>query len=545
MNHPYQVLGTSIPELLARRRLTDQLERHLLKPSPDHVQVVGPTLFGKSVLLNGLAARLEAANNHFVSAAYVDLRHAPPADDATFRRRFAEVVKTTLATAKPDVADYIDLDDEGIHELLDLAFQELEQQGARILVVLDGFDHVLAGTGITRNLWDQLRSLAQKSSLRLVTGSRQPLRELCKTEESRTSDFWEIFYDTPVVVGPFAEDDWDDLLAPLTGNGVTVDGSGRKELINWSGGVPVLAASLLERLATAARNGSAIAKAEVDKTAVDMLEQPPAHLEQLWEDCDFELRGDVTAIAEKEGDGVLLSEFSTQRQRALAGRGYGVTSGNRMRSACRLMARYALQQGPAVADLKRLFGTRSGFDGNVRGFLELRLAQVADSDVDAEVLGYLQSAVRDLEPNPELALKWVRSIASRAMSVVWDLELEAGRKIPEAWIQEWQHSGESLGWLRDDRGLPRRQGAQCNVLRLMTGTERVERKARVVTKCTTLLIDALQSVGDFGQHREDFPESIVTTGFAASVVMTAIELVESLQTDIARSKTPAPAEETT
>ncbi|MEZ5963090.1 MAG: hypothetical protein R3F56_04505 [Planctomycetota bacterium] len=531
MSHPYQVLGTSIPELLARRRLTEQLERHLLKPSPDHVQVVGPTLFGKSVLLHGLATRLEAADNHFVSAAYVDLRHAPPTDDAAFRRRFAEVVKRTVAAAKPDVAEYIDLDDEGIHELLDLAFQELEQQGARILVVLDGFDHVLAGTGITRNLWDQLRSLAQKPSLRLVTGSRQPLRELCKTEESRTSDFWEIFYDTPVVVGPFAEDDWDDLLAPLTGSCVTVDGSGRKELINWSGGVPVLAASLLERLATAARNGSAISKAEIDKTAVDMLEQPPAHLEQLWDDCDFELRADVAALAEKESDGILLSEFSTQRQRALLGRGYGVASGNRMRPGCRLMARYALQQGPAVADLNRLFGSRSSFEDNVRGVLEMRLAQVAVSGGDQEMLGYLKSAVRDLEPNPELALKWVRSIASRAMAVIWDLELEPGRKIPDAWIKDWQHSGESLAWLDSDRNLPRRQGAQCNVLRLMTGTERVARSARVVTKRTTLLIDALQSVGDFGQHREDYPECTVNVGFASAVVFSAIELMESMNLD--------------
>ncbi len=348
MNHPYQVLGTSIPELLARRRLIYRLERHLLKPSPDHVQVVGPTLFGKSVLLHGLARRLEAADNYFVAAAYDDLRHAPPTDDATFRRRFAEVVKKTLATAKPDVAEYLDLEDKGIHELLDLAFQELEQQGARLLVVLDGFDHVLAGTGITRNLWGQLRSLAQKSSLRLVTGGRHPLRELFKTEESRTSDFWEIFYDTPVAVGPFEKDDWDDLLAPLTGAGVTVDGSGRKELINWSGGVPVLAASLLERLAADARDGYAITKSEVDKTAEDMLEQPPAHLEQLWDDCDFELRGDVATLAERECDGVLLSEFSTQRQRALWGRGYGVTSGNHMRPGCRLMARYALQKGRAT-----------------------------------------------------------------------------------------------------------------------------------------------------------------------------------------------------
>lgn len=541
MNHPYQVLGTSIPELLARRRLTDQLERHLLKPSPDHVQVVGPTLFGKSVLLHGLARRLEAADNHFVAAAYVDLRHAPPTDDATFRRRFAEVVKTTLAAAKPDVAEYIDLDDEGIHELLDLAFQELEQQGARILVVLDGFDHVLAGTGITRNLWDQLRSLAQKSSLRLVTGSRQPLRELCKTEESRTSDFWEIFYDTPVVVGPFAEDDWDDLLAPLTDKGVTVDGSGRKELINWSGGVPVLAASLLERLATVARSGSGISKPDVDKTAEDMLEQPPTHLEELWDDCDFELRGDVAALAAKENDGVLLSEFSIQRQRALSGRGYGVTSGNRMRAGCRLMARYALQQGPAVADVKRLFGVEGDYHANIGGLLELRVSHLAARGADTQLLNYLRHSIRDVGTAPELSLVATRSLVQRAVQLIWDAELTGTKTLPEDWTNEWKHGGVAPKWLDDRRRVPSGDGQQMHALDLLTGKKVghnfVERKAKLLTKSTFLLLDSLQSMGDFGQHLKDYPECPPTTSFAVAMIVNAIELVDALTRDLSSGKT--------
>ena len=48
--------------------------------------------------------------------------------------------------------------------------------------------------------------------------------------------------------------------------------------------------------------------------------------------------------------------------------------------------------------------------------------------------------------------------------------------------------------------------------------------------------DALQSVGDFGQHREDFPESVVSKTFAASVLLTAIELTESLVADANRVK---------
>ena len=41
-------------------------------------------------------------------------------------------------------------------------------------------------------------------------------------------------------------------------------------------------------------------------------------------------------------------------------------------------------------------------------------------------------------------------------------------------------------------------------------------------------------VGDFGQHRNDSPESEVTVGFAASVALAAIALVESLTADLHR-----------
>ena len=89
----------------------------------------------------------------------------------------------------------------------------------------------------------------------------------------------------------------------------------------------------------------------------------------------------------------------------------------------------------------------------------------------------------------------------------------------------------------DDRGkLPRGYGAQCNILRLATGTDRVQRKSRYVTRTSYLLIDHLQSVGDFGQHRGDFPETHVTVGFAASIVLAAIALIESLTADLQREQ---------
>jgi hypothetical protein len=535
MNHPYQVMGTTVPKMLGRKRLIGQIEHHILKPSPDHIQIVGPTLFGKSVLLSTLAGRHESGSAYYVTSAYADLRHAPPADDTALRYRFAEVVKAALLRVEPEVAACIDLSDAGLHELLDLAFQELEQKKARLLVVLDGFDHVLAGSGISRMLWGQLRSLAQRTSLRLVTGSRQPLRELCKTEESRTSDFWEIFYDTPILVGHFAEEDWDDLLAPMTTKGVSIDSSGHKELVNWSGGVPVLTAALLERLAGAAQDGQTLSKSDVDRVAKQMLEHPPAHLEQLWDDCGAELCGDLTAIG--ENGGVLLSDLSAPRQRALTERGYCAPSGNTMRSGCRLMARYALEQGPAVADLKRLFGTADNYLTNIEGFLDIRVGHLVAKAADPQLITYLRHSIRDVANSPEMSLVAVRSLVQRALQLIWAKELGASKTLPDDWIAEWQHGGVKARWLDGSKRLPTADGEQIYALDLLSGKKQghnlIERKAKALKRSTFLLLDSLQSIGDFGQHLKDYPECPPTPSFAVAVIGNAIEFVSALTKDLA------------
>jgi len=54
-------------KMLGRRRLIEQIERRVLKPSPDHVQIVGPRLFGKSVLLKNLVERLSPGSAHYTT----------------------------------------------------------------------------------------------------------------------------------------------------------------------------------------------------------------------------------------------------------------------------------------------------------------------------------------------------------------------------------------------------------------------------------------------------------------------------------------------
>ena len=565
--NPYKILGPSIQPMLGRGALVRQIERHLLKPSPDHVSVVGPKHYGKSVLLRHLAgtyllgptgyrvlppdepAELAGTDrwgrSDYLATVYIDLQHDTPGSDGAFRRRFAEEIK---ATFQPDLwglsdhpalwdslemfelPEYLDLENETSHESLDLVFTELEDRGARMLVVLDGLDYALFGTGLTRNLWDQLRSLAQKTSLRFVTGSRRPLRKLCKTEESRTSDFWEVFYDTPIRVAALDDSDWDAFLQPLLDAGCALDESARKEIANWTGGVPLLVCALLQKLWEQYRATPRLSKPEIDRAAGAVLGERRELLAELWDDCDVELRADLGALAAAD---IPVGDLSDGRRRALESRGFGRISKNRLRSSCRMMQHYAEERAPALADLTRLFGSSPDFEAHIRSLLELRLAQVARPGVDRDLRESVRNAVRDIEPDPKHALVWIRSIADRALALIWDAELPRSRTLPPKWLDEWRHAG--VKSLPEDGGkLPYGSGLQCGVLRLITGTDRVRRQSRYVTKTTSLLVDHLQSVGSFGQHRENFPETNVSIGFAAASVLAAISLVENLTADLHR-----------
>lgn len=529
MTSSYQVLGTSIAPMHGRSRQIAEIDASILKKTPDHVQVIGPPLIGKSVFLNALAKRFGDENQYFVSAAYVDLRHAPPEDDEAFRRTLATIVRSSLQKRRPDIAELIATTGDNVYESLEYAFEQLIERNERLLMVLDGFDHVLSGTGITREFWGSLRKLAGKASLCLVTGSRATLLELCHTEESRASHLWELF-NCELELGPFDEQDWRDLLEPLLRRHVGFDSSARKELVNWAGGVPVLAAALMIRIEDQVGAGATVTKADVDGAAKQLLAHPPPALESLWKQCDVDLRNEIATLAANEAKGVAASDLAAPRKRALEARGYVGISGGRARLICRLIGCYADLQSPGLTDLKRLFGRGDLFDKNIQDLLELRLSQVAEAGPDAHLLSLIRTAIRSIHPRPAVALNLVRDIAASALSIVWSAEFGTELTVPDEWVKEWEYAeNKKLTWLAG--GVPR-GGAQCQLLRLMVGKENVKRRARVVTRTTYHLIEALYSIGDFGAHRLDYPECTVSTGFAATAALMAIEMTDSLYRDL-------------
>ncbi|MGK7902318.1 MAG: hypothetical protein AB4352_13060 [Hormoscilla sp.] len=516
--NPYRVLGTEPVILRGRQKLLEQLTRQLVKPTPDHVQVVGPKLIGKTVFLKHVVDRFQSEGKSYDTAIYWDLGHQTPSSDNQFLCRFAEELKSALMPVTPEVANEIEPGSEDLWDILPEVLEFLEDEGQRLLAVLDGFDRVLGMTSITRNLWDYLRSLAEKKSLSLVTGSRRPLREICKTEASQTSDFWNIFNPTPLKVSIFEESDWPELLSPFQDLLISFDSSGQKELINWSGGVPILAAAICSGIWSQVESGATVSKQQVDATANQVLDRYRTILDELWDDCSVEVQSDLIDLAKQD---LPLSQIPPDRCKILEERGYGSSSGSKLRASCRFIQEYAAQQGSQVNDLRRLFGNIQSYKKNVRSLLELRLAQIQNAD--PELQRRIRRAIEDLHPEPKDAIIWFRQIADRVLELIWNAEVP-DRQIPPEWIEQWEQDNE---WKQDQSRLPGSRGIQCEILRVMTNTRKGNTNicARFVSKSTAILVSHIQTVGDFGQHTEGQEVSLEV---AVAFCLSAIELCDRL-----------------
>jgi hypothetical protein len=242
-------------------------------------------------------------------------------------------------------------------------------------------------------------------------------------------------------------------------------------------------------------------------------------LQDLWDDCSEDERGSLAELA--QGRELRVNDFPQQRLRTLIQRGFVKEKGGILVCSCRFMEHYAKEHGARSTELRRLFGDSKSFDTNINGLLELRFGQLGG--VDETMCDYIRLAIQSLD-KPHLVVGQMRGLANRALDLIWEKELPS-RVIPEEWTRQWQHDGERNP---PTGNVPSGRGQQCKLLQLMVdprkgGSSRVSRS-------TYLLIDHLQSVGDFGQHQDGEP---VPGGFCVAVCLAAIELCEQLAKELA------------
>lgn len=514
----FPILGTVVPPMLGRTTVMQRVMAALTKDTPDHLQVVGPRFAGKTVFLHGVAERLRSPGFSYSAVIMWDLGHRTPETDALFMQRFAFELSGALTCVDPDYGEYIANSQNPYQDIAEV-LAALKDDGAKVLVIMDGFDKPLSNGQLTRNLWDQLRELALIPSLRLVTASRSTLRDLIRHPEAQTSDFWNIFNPNPVRLGCFDEQDLDGILEMIPNRQFSK--GARTELWNASNGFPVFMLGVLNAVC----ESDAVDMVTIEEMQIACDTAFPSirdGLDTLWSDCVPSSQDLLRRVLEESS--VARMSIATADAEMLIERGFVITEANKLQRPSRLLERYLNEQPHEGNALVRLFGTDGAYLRNLKGVLERRIGQV--ENIDPTLRRYLIRATADLPDHPSVFLTNIRGIVDKAFDLIWDAELP-GKKIPSEWIANWERNNE--------RGLEKikvnfpRGVHRVRLLNLMTGTEKSDRCAACITKETYVLVNAVHAFGDFGQHQEG---EAINAGTAYAALHICIEMAVALSREL-------------
>ncbi|MES1976825.1 MAG: hypothetical protein V4451_02230 [Pseudomonadota bacterium] len=515
----YPVFSNPTPPCIGRKAQLDRLVSSLTKPIPDHVQVVGPRFAGKTVLLTNLIAQLEKQSSPYTAIFFWDLAHQNLDDDSHFLRVFGEHLAQALRARHPDYANHLsslsNLASAEIAEVL----EALKGDGGKVLAVLDGFDKAVANGRLTRNLWDQLRELSIKPSLRLVTASRKRLSELIRDPNAETSPFWNIFDPTPVRVGCFDERDIEAVLAVVPE--LTLSAGGQSELLNATNAAPLLTVEVLNALLDNGEQGEISAEVMRNKcqTAYAALRD---RLSLLWADCPPTAQ-DLFRLVRAEG-AILRSEVSWADAEMLIERGFLQLSGNKLQRANRLLGNLLDETPNESSSLARLFSSASAYQANLRTVFEHRIVQI--DRLDPTLARYLRHGIDDIPDHPDVFLTHIRGLVDKVFDLIWKAEIP-DKRIPSAWMAIWRRNEERR---IEDWETTFPQGVhRLRLLNLITGTDKSTPCAHLITKETYVLMNAVHAFGDFGQHQEG---TVVDVGTGYAALHLCIELAAAITREL-------------
>jgi hypothetical protein len=509
MPNPYKVFGNPPPQMLGRTRLA---ERVLDRLRTQHVSVVGPRYFGKTVFLSGIS-KAEAAKQHFSDVVYWDLRHLTPANDAEFFAALAEVLRNQVKSCGNDATDYFAAPENKTAQAIISFFDYLKDQSKRVLLIMDGMDQPLSSENLSPSVWDNLCALTERNSVSMLTASRKRLRQLCVNPNSRTSDFWQRFVDPAVEMRALTREEFQEFIKPLAEHAGSIAAGADTEIWNWSGGLPLLVAALCEQLHNVTNPGDGLTSAKVAEAAAVMLADRADILEALWQEFETEIQTGFLALVQR-------AELNRNELSGVAGKlvalGLAQENSSKLRSHARLMGQHSAARREGLAAMTVLFAQPQDFERNLRALVELRLGHVAMQDADLR--DFVTNAV-DKVGQPKVCLTGMRSIAEHALNIIWQVESGNG-EVPRF------TSERGLRFIQqcDNNRLPSDLARQCQCLDLLTDSRNgvSPRKANRKIFC---LVNYLKSLGDLGQHQGGVQ---VDLAFSAKACLSAIQLADEM-----------------
>jgi hypothetical protein len=508
MPNPYQVFGSTTPQMLGRARLGERVIERL---RTQHVSVVAPQYFGKTVFLKGLASA-PAVLRHFTDVVYWDLRHLTPATDADFFVGLADALRDQVRSCGTEPAAYFSTPDGKTAQAVISFFDYMQGENKRVLLVMDGMDQPLSSVNLGPGVWDNLCALTERNSVSMLTASRKRLRQLCLNPNSRTSDFWQRFVD-PVELKALTREELRDFVSPLADHVGTLAPGSETEMWNWSGGLPLLIAALCERLFATVIAGAGLSSGEVVNAAHHVLSDKDDLLEALWQDFGTEVQTAFVDLSQRD-------EINRNELPRLAAKlvtlGLAHENGNRLSANSRLLIEFSASRRDGLAAMTVLFAKREDFEKNLRALVNLRFTHLAISDEDLR--DFLSNAVEKVA-QPKVCLTGMRSIAERTLDLVWRAEASNG-EVPRFTSEKGLRFVQQC----DHNRLPTDLARQCQCLDMLTDARNGVSPQKVNRKIFCL-VNFLKSLGDLGQHQAGMQMDLA---FAANACISAIQLADEM-----------------
>jgi len=526
MSNPrFPILGAEIPPMLGRARIMHRIWNDLTKTTPSNLSVIGPRFVGKTVIMNALAQRITNEESPYEFVLYWHLGHVAPASDEDFIAQLCERLRDCLTQSQADTSEYRKhLEDHSFNNLAEVT-DFLDEEGWPILMLWDGFDKPLGQGKLTGHLWDQMRSMFYGKKHKIVTATRKPLSELIRSQDAITSPFWNIFDMSPVRIDVFDEQDREAIIKELSAH--SFQAGAKTELANWSAGFPPLFLGILNQISTDIPGGQ-VDNETVNWAAKKALENLSDVISAMWQDCPAGAKDLYSHLVDR-GD-LLFDDAGKDERGCLIEKGFARKSGNKLAASCRMLKAYIQGAGPDAGSMARLFGSWEDYQANIRSLLERRLAHI--SRFDDRLHRLVARAIEDIPDFPDDCLNNLTGIRDTALQIIWQREFGPEMRVPQNLVSYWTENPrsnhrlisdmmQSNNWRISDDPLN-----QIRLLGLLTGCHRdFDAKAKVTTKDTYVLIDAIHNFRNRSQHPDG---QSIHLGVAVAAIMSCLELLACL-----------------
>lgn len=182
----------------AIRHIEERVSGHVLQS----VSIVGQKRIGRSSLLHLFATRPQANRNHVSFFVYLDLMKGYCHTKNGLMQLLRQ--KLTKLWREPWKVEH-----DGDLSAFDYAVDELRSTGIRLILCLDGMEHLIQRGNEFDQVLEDWRACGQQGQIGLITTSISPLADLCQ-QHSLTSPFYNIF--TQEVIGLLTSDEWQTLV---------------------------------------------------------------------------------------------------------------------------------------------------------------------------------------------------------------------------------------------------------------------------------------------------------------------------------------------